>query len=121
MARDAAGITLDRTELSVAAGPIEARRLEAHGVDIGPCRPETPRFVLDRLDQLRTVVPSAQLLLDPEQLDEQDGRPDFPHDAADDLVTPSQGDGEALVLLLPHLLGVVADQPVEHRLLRLPD
>src|ERR1700730_12978595 len=104
-----ARITLDRTVFPVAAGAIEARRLEAHRVDVGVRRAEAPRLVLDRLDQLRPVVLAAQLLLDPEQLDEQNGGPDLSDDAADDLVSLTQRDGKALVLLLSHLLGVVTD------------
>src|SRR5215472_4472182 len=121
MTRDATRIAFDGTELLVAAGAVEARRLDAHRVDIGARRPKAPRFVLDRLDQLRPVALSTQPLLQPEELYEQDRGPDFAHDAADDLVTLTQGHGKALVLLLPHLLGVVADQAVEHRLLCLPD
>src|ERR1700759_2912144 len=119
MTGDFAGITLDRTELPVAAGTIKARRLEAHGVHIRMRRPKAPRLALDRLDQLRSVILAAQCLLDPEELDEQNRGPDFSDDAPDDPVSLTQGDGEALVLLLPHLLGVVGDQSVEHRLLGL--
>src|ERR1700759_4940121 len=119
MTGDVARITLDRTVFLVAAGAIEARRLEAHRVDVGVRRPEAPRLVLDRLDQLRPVILAPQLLLNPEQLDEQDSGPEFSDDTPDDLVSLTQGDGKALVLLLPHLLGVVTDQSVEHRLLGL--
>src|ERR1700755_3306494 len=113
MTGDVIRITLDRTEFPVAAGAIEARRLEAHRVDVGVRRSIAPRLVLDRLDQFRPVVLAPQLLLDPEQLDEQNRGPDFSDDAADHLVSFTQGDGEALVLLLAHLLGVVTDQSVE--------
>src|SRR5579871_4154904 len=99
MTGDVARIALDRTELSVAAGAIEARRLEAHRVDVGVRRTEATRLVLDRLDQRRPVVLAAQFPLDPEQLDEQHRGPDFSDDASDDLVSLTQGDGEALVLL----------------------
>src|SRR6516162_3676631 len=121
MTRDAAGITLDRTELLIAARAIEARCLNAHGVDIGARRAKASCFVFDHLDQLRPVASSPQPLLQPEELYEQDRGPDFADDAADDLVVLSQRDSEAFVFLLPHLLGVVANQAVEHRLLCLSD
>src|ERR1700759_2693606 len=121
MTGDFARITLDRTELLVAAGAVEARRLKAHRVYVGLSRAEAPRLIFDRLDQPRPVVLAPQLLLDPEELDEQHRGPDLSDDAADDLVPLTQGNGEALVLLLPHLLGIVTDQSVEHRLLGLSD
>src|SRR5258708_18337941 len=105
MPRDAFRITVDRTEFLVAAGAIEARRLKTHRVDIGPPGPEPSRFVLNCLDQLRTEVLPAKFLLHPEQLDEQHRGPDLAHNPADDLVAFAQRDGEALVLLLLHLLG----------------
>src|ERR1700760_3952911 len=107
-----ARVTFDRTVFPVAAGAIEARRLETHRVDVGVRRPEAPRLVLDRLDQPRPVVLAPQFLLDPEQLDEQNRCPDFSDDASDGFATLAQGDGKALVLLLAHLLGVVSDQSV---------
>src|SRR6516225_1641392 len=108
MTRDATGIALDGTKLLVTAGAVEARRLDAHRVDIGARRPKAPRFVLDRLDQLRPVASSPQPLLQPEELYEQDRGPDFADDAADDLVVLSQRDSEAFVFLPPHLVDDVA-------------
>src|SRR4051812_12780184 len=119
MARHAARITLDRAVLLITAVAVEARRLKTHGVDIGPRRPELPCLVLDRLDQLRAEVLAAIFLIHPEQLDEQHRGPDFADDPADYLAAFVQRHGKTLVLLLPHLLGVVADEAVEHRLLGL--
>src|SRR5690349_11001630 len=121
MTGDAAGIIPDRTEFLVTASAIEARRLEAHRVDVRPRRSEAPRLVLDRLDQLRPVVLAAQTLLYPEQLYEQNRGPDLSDDAAGNPVPLTQGNSDALVFLLPHLLIVVADQTAEHRLLGLSD
>src|SRR5215471_18156714 len=115
MARYAVRVTIDRTELAVAAGPVEARRLEAHRVHIRPCRPQPSRFILDRLHQLRPVVLAAQLLLDPEPLNEQHRGPKLADNPADDLVALAQGNRETLVSLLAQLLRVVPDQPAEHR------
>src|SRR5712692_7959920 len=109
MARHAARITLDRTELFVAARTIKARRLKAHRVEIGPRGPETSRFILDCRDQLGAKILAAILLLHPEELDEQHRGPDFAYNPADDLAALAQRDGKALVFLLPHLLGVVTD------------
>src|SRR5438552_5859860 len=119
MARHAARITLDRTELLVAARTITARRLKAHRVQIGPRGPKTSRFILDRLDQLGTKILAAILLFHPEELDEQHRGPDFAYNPADDLAAFAQRDGKTLVFLFPHLFGVVTDQPAEHRLLGL--
>src|SRR5215218_5669195 len=119
MARYALRITFDRTEFLVAAVAVEARRLKTHRIEIGPGSPKTLRFVLNRLDQLRSVILAAKLLLHPEQLNEQHRGPDFADNPADDPVAVAQRDGEALVFLLAHLLGVVTDQSAEHRLLGL--
>src|SRR3954469_11596528 len=103
MPRYACRITLDRAEFLITAATIEARRLKAHRVQIGPGRSKTPGFVLDRRDQPCPKIPAAKLLLDPEKLDEQHCGPDFPYNSADDLAAFAQRDGEALVFLLPHL------------------
>src|SRR3954467_5896760 len=121
MTRHAARITFDRAEFLIAAIAVETRRLKAHRVDIGTCRPELPCFILDRLDQRRPVVLAAIFLIDPEQLDEQYRGPDFADDPPDDLAAFTQRHGKPLVLLLPHLLGVVTDEALEHRLLGLAD
>src|ERR1700730_6773728 len=115
MTRYAARITLDRTEFLITACPVEARRLKAHRVQIGPRGPKTLRFIFNRPDQLCSIVLAAKLPLHPEQLYEQHGGPDLSDNPTDDLVALAQRDGEALVFLLPHLLGVVADQSAEHR------
>ena len=47
--RHAVGITVDRTECLVAAGAVEARSLNAHGIEIGSHRAEAPGLLLDRL------------------------------------------------------------------------
>src|SRR5581483_2557235 len=121
MTRRAARVTLDRSEFPVSAGAIEAWGLEAHRVDVCMGRAETPRFVLDRLDQLRPEALAAKPLLEPKQLDKQHRRPDFTDDSAHDGIFVPQRDGKPLVFLLANLLGVVADQAVEHRLFRLAD
>src|SRR3982751_4312951 len=117
MSRDAAGIAFDRTESLVAAGAVKARRLKTHRVQIGPRGPKLSCLVFNRLDQPRPVVLAAEFLLDPEELDKQHRGPDFADNPADDPVALAQRDCEALVFLLPHLFGVVTDQPAEHRLL----
>src|SRR5512134_3271240 len=117
MSRDAAGIAFDRTEFLVTASAVEPRRLKTHRVEIGPRGPKLSCLVFNRPYQFRPVVLPAKLLLHPEQLDEQHRGPDFADNPADDLVALAQRDGEALVLLLPHLFGVVTDQSAEHRLL----
>src|SRR5580700_5601163 len=117
MARHAARITFDRTEFLVTACAVETRRLKTHRVDIGLRGPKTSRLVFNRPYQLCPVVLAAKLLLDPEELDEQHRRPDFADDAADDRTLVAQRDGEAAIFLLPHLFGVIADQPAEHRAL----
>src|SRR5579872_6692634 len=121
MAGNAARITLDRTELPVSAGAVEAWGLEAHCIHIGVGRTKTPCFILDRLDQLRPETLAAKPLLEPEELDEQHRRPYFTDDTAYDRIIVPQRDRKPLVLLLAHLLGVVSDQTVEHRLLCLAD
>src|SRR5690242_6771055 len=97
MAGDAGGIAVDGAELLVAATAVEARCLETHRVEIGTGRPELPRLVLDRRDQLRAVILAAKFLLDPEELDEQNRGPDLTDDSADDLAALFQGNREALV------------------------
>src|ERR1700761_2394812 len=121
MARDAAGISLDRTEFLVPGFAIEPRSLEAHRVDIGASRAEAPRFILDFLDELRAKTLAAKAAVQPEKLDEQNRDPDFPDNAADDVVLLTQRDRKPLVFLLAHLLVIVADQSVKHRLLCLSD
>src|SRR5262245_30383917 len=110
MARHALRIAFTKAELLVAAIAVEARRLEAHRIHIRPRRSEFPRFVLERLDQRGAKILAAIFLLDPEQLDEQHGGPDLADNAAYDLAALAQRDGEALVFLLPHLLGVVRSE-----------
>src|SRR5216683_7818476 len=121
MARNAARIAFDRTEFLITGCAVEAGRLKTHRVQIGPRGPKAPGFVFNRLYQLCSVVLATKLLLHPEQLYEQHRGPDLPDNSADDLVAVSQRDGEALVFLLAHLLGVVAEEPAEHRLLGLSD
>src|SRR5512138_680917 len=119
MARHAVRIAFDGAKLLIAAIAVEARRLKAHRIHIRTRRSEFPRLVLDRLDQSRAEILAAIFLLDPEQLDEQHRGPDLANDPADDLAALAEGDREALVFLLPHLLGVVTDEAAEHRLLGL--
>src|SRR5579872_1275303 len=121
MTRDAIRITFDRTEFPVPAGTIKARGLEAHRIDIGVGRAEIPRLALDRLDQLRSKTLAAKPLLQPEKLDEQHRGPDFADNASGDRISVTKRDGKPLVFLPAHFLGVVTDQTVEHRLLRLAD
>src|ERR1700744_3615829 len=121
MARDAARISLDRTELLVPGFAIKPRRLEAHRVDIGVSRPEAPRLILDFPDELRAKTLAAKAALQPEKLDEQNCGPDFSNNAADNVVLLTQRDGKPLVFLLAHLLVVVTDQSVKHRFLCLSD
>src|SRR5215468_5097039 len=121
MARHAAWIAVNGAEFFVAASAVEARRLKTHRVEIRPGRPDLSRLILDRRDQLCAVVLAAEFLLDPEELDEQNLRPDLTDDAADDLAALFQGNREALVLLLSHPLIVVANEPGEHRFLGRPN
>src|ERR1700738_387787 len=107
MARDATLIAVDRTEFLIPAGAVETRRLITHCIQKRTFGSDLSRAVLNRLDHPPPVVLAAKLLLHPEQLYEQHRAPDFTDDPADDRVTFTQRDGEALVLLLPHLFAVV--------------
>ena len=49
--RHTAGIAVDCTECLIAAGAIETRRLDAHGVEIGSHRAKPSGLFLDLLDQ----------------------------------------------------------------------
>src|SRR3569623_1478751 len=121
MARYAAGITLEGTELLIPAGTIEVRRLETHRIDIGLDCAMPSCLILDRRDQLRAESLAALLLLDPEILDEQNRGPEMPDDAADALAAVLERDRDAPDLLLPEVLVVVGAEPGEHSLLGGPN
>src|SRR5580693_1651368 len=121
MARHAARIAVNRTERLVSTLPVEAGRLNTHRIDVGAHRTEAASLVLDLFDQPRSSAFAAESLVDPEQLDEQHRHPDFADDPADDLFLFTERNGEAAVVLLPHLLFVVADEAAENRALGLAD
>src|SRR5205823_11931307 len=98
---------------------VEARSLDAHGVEVGSHCAEAPGLLLDPFDQRRPVALAAKPLLDPEELDEQLGHPDLADNSADDRLMVTQRDGEAAIFLLPHLFGVVANEAAKDRALGL--
>src|SRR6516225_4841853 len=99
MTRDATGLAVDRAELLISARAIEARRLDAQCIHIRSDGPKAYRFVFNGLDQRLAMTLAAEFLLQPEQLDEQHGGPNFSDDAAYDFIIGKQRDSEALVFL----------------------
>src|ERR1700727_955536 len=121
MARHAGRIAANRTERLVSALPVETRRLNTHRIDVGAHRTEAASLVLDLFDHPRSSAFATESLVDPEQLDEQHRHPDFADDPADDLFLFKKRDGEAPVLLLPHLLSVLAEEAADNRAFGLAD
>src|SRR5206468_1254628 len=111
----AAGIAIDRTERLIPARSVEARSLDAHGVEIGPHCAKAPGLRLDPFDQRRPVALAAKPLLDPEELDEQHGHPDLADNSADYRPIVTQRDVQAAIFLLDYLFGVVATETAKDR------